>query len=557
MEEVGLTGMTPNVASQGSAGIQSQAGNQPTTVSGAQVAAPEGTTPTPKAMKAGGFIEPDIDEELFNFSSDDTPLMNLMLKAKKVSVDSPEVDHYSIDEPTAMVTVEEVTGQNKIKLVSADKMKVHAYDVLCAVGVEGYTGDTTTNNVAKSGRPVQLFVTQVNDDDEFTVKAINGVKTSATAEYGDMPVASGSGISAKPSGNSTNIITAGTKLIILGNALYETQKEVDPDMVLPQPERIYLQKRGMNQVVSDYFDSQKKRVPFSKAIIAEAAIRNFKVKGNRTLLISQPAKIRVKAEKTGDMQYAYQTTGVRWQVKRELEHTGAWTYEDFISLAKLFYTGEDVPNSCIVLCGKNAMESIQCIDWSKHPEVKIEVKVNQKLGWKVTAITTVFGEFQFKREPTFDRVGYENCMLLLGEDRLVHYQRKAETNFNEKVEGEEATRSGILVWDALCLKGSCHIWVDGKGGETATGATEFKLWSTTTSPALSDGKIEGANPGTVFCFEKDIELSSGTTTHNATATTYNAKAGEYWKATLVAPNDSYTSEYVIKWEKYYGAISAK
>ena len=121
------------------------------------------------------------------------------------------------------------------------------------------------------------------------------------------------------------VITAGCKLIILGNALYETQKEIDPDMVLPQPERIYLQKRGMNQVVSDYFESQRKRIPFSKSIIAEAAIRNFKVKGNRTLLISQPAKFQVKAKKTGDMQFVYNTTGVRWQVKRELEHTGKWT----------------------------------------------------------------------------------------------------------------------------------------------------------------------------------------------------------------------------------------
>lgn len=536
---------TPNVASSGTAGLNTQAGNQPTTVSGAAAAT--------GGVDGGNFIQPDIDEELFKFESDDTPLMQLMLKAKKVKVESAEVDHYSIDEPTAMVTVASVSG-NQITLIGSDKMKVHAYDTLSAVGVEGYTGDITTGDIAKSGKPLLLFVTQVNDDDTFTVRALNGAKGAATDQYGSLPTTSSSSSSAWDY-NNTNLVEGGTKLIILGNALYETQKEVDPDMVLPQPERLYLQKRGMNQVVSDYFESQRKRIPFSKAIIAEAQIRNFKVKGNRTLLISQPSKFSVKAKKTGDMQYVYTTTGVRWQVKREVEHAGAWTYEEFIALAKLFYTGEDVPSSCIVLCGKNFLEGIQCLDWSKHPEVKIEVKTN-KIGWKVTAIDTVFGEFQFKREPTFDRVGYDNCALLLGEDRLVHYQRVMEHTFNEKVEGEEATRNGLIVWDALGLKGSCHIWVDGKGGETAEGATEFKIWNETNAPTDSD--IE---EGVVYYLGKDYTLSSGTTANFTIAKTWAAKMGETWTAKQVEVLNGTSSyspkQYRLEWTKYYGPIAAQ
>jgi hypothetical protein len=543
--DVAAAGATPIELTKGTAGLQTQVGNQPTTVSGAAEAT--------GGVGMENLIQVDIDEELFKFSSDDTPLMNLMLKAKKVSVDSAEVDHYSIDEPTAMVTVKSVSGQ-KIKLEDADKMKVHAYDVLSVVGVEGYTGNTTDSSVALSGRPLQLFVTKVDDDDEFTVKAVNGVKTAATDEYGILPA------NGTPSGNTTNIIAAGTKLVLLGNALYETQKEVDPDLVLPQPQRIYLQKRGMNHIVSDYFESQKKRVPFSKSIIAEAAIRNFKVKGNRTLLISQPAKIRVKAKKTGDMQYDYMTTGVRWQVKREVEHTGKWTYEEFIALAKLFYTGEDVPNSCIVLCGKNFMENIQCIDWSKHPEVKIEVKTAPKLGWQVTTITTVFGDFMFKREPTMDRLGYDNCALLLGEDRLVHYQRTTEHSFSENVEGEEATRSGIIVWDALALKGSCHIWVDGKGGETATDATEFSIWSKMNAGSPVAPTVSEVTDGTVYYFTNDLTLNTGGATH-AAATTWTVKAGEMWKATVAEVlngSSSYSpKEYGITWTRYYGSIAAE
>lgn len=516
MEKVELTKEAP-VVSKGSAGLDTQVGNQPTTVSGAAAAS--------GGVNGGNFIEPDVDGELASFSSDDTPLMNLMLKAKTVNVTSAEVDHYSIDEPSAMVTVESVTGTNKIKLVTADKMKVHAYDVLSVVGVNGYSFTGGSN--VMTARPLQLFVTQVLDDDEFSVRATNGVKTAETDEYGDLPTNS------SPAASNKNYIQPGTKLIILSNALYETQKEVDPDMVLPQPERQYLQKRGMNQIVSDYFESQRKRIPFSKAIIAESAIRSFKTKGNRALWISQLAKFRVKS-KAGDMQYVYNTNGIRWQFRREVEHNGKWTYEDFIALAKLFYTGEDVPKSCLALCGKNFMESIQCIDWSKHPEVTISIKTNERLGWKVTSIDTVFGEFQFKREPTLDRLGYENCAALIGEDRLVHYRRKAESSFNEKVEGEEATRTGTLVWDALCLKGSCHIWVDGKGTETAPNATEFILYNQATAPATP---VDGS----VYCFIQDVTLSKV----GSMSGPIKARAGEAYKYT--------TAE---GWTEYKGAISA-
>lgn len=497
--------------------MESQAGNQPATVSG--LAAASG------GVESGNLVEPDIDEELFQFSSDDTPIMNLMLKAKKVTIASSEVDHYSIDEPDAMVTVASVAG-NKITLINSDKMKLHAYDVLSVPMVKGYIYSGGANVMIN--RPLQLFVVQVDDDTTVTVKALNGVKTAETDEYGDLPTAT------SPGADNTNYLQAGNKIIIMGNALYETQKEVDPDLILPQPERLYLQKRGMNQIVSDYFESQRKRIPFSKALIAEAAIRNFKVKGNRTLWISQPSKFRVKA-KSGDMQYVYTTTGVRWQFKREVEHSGKWTYEDFIALAKLFYTGEDVPTSCLGLCGKNFMENIQCIDWKNHPEVKIEVKKNEKLGWKVTAITTVFGEFQFKREPTLDRLGYENCAAFLGEGRLVHYQRTAEKQFNEKVDGEEATRSGMLVWDALGLKGSCHIWVDGKGAETAPGATEFVLYGEEAAPAKPVD-------GTVYCF-----------IHALTLAAINGKSGEI----SVKEGEMYKYTSAKGWEKYNGEVYAK
>lgn len=449
--------------SMGSVGAKTQVGGQPTTTS-ATAAASGGIAP-------GNLVEPDIDDQIYQFNSDDTPLMQLMLKAKRVDVKSPIVDHYMLDEPRSEIqTNSEFKGggmQGILPVEDDDKTLLNSYGTLLVHGVDGYTPDGQTKT---PGQPLMLFVTGTDQTTECPiVRAVNGPKTNKTDEYSKLPE-----------------IPAGTKMTIMSNALYETQKNVDPDLIIPQPMEQYLQKRGMNQIVSDYFDAQKKRIPFSKALIAEQAIKNFKVKGNRTLWAGRKGKFKVKTEKAG-FQDVYFTEGVRWQFKRILQHTGKWTIEKIIALAKMFYTGEDVPKTGLLLAGKNLLEEFQCIDFSKHPEVKVEVKTN-KLGWTVTSFHTVFGDIDIKREPTLDKLGWSNSGALIGEDRLVHYRmiKGGEHSFNDKIEGEEATRSGILAWDALCLKGACHIWIDGENEESGNGTTSFTMWDKETAPTDDD-----------------------------------------------------------------------
>lgn len=459
MSEVTVTDKTPQVTT-GSAGLETQASGQPTTVS----AAAEATG----GIDAGHFIETDIDDELFKFNSDDTPLMQLMLKAKKVKVNSPRVEHYMIDEAKSTITTSaELAAATTMQVVlpvrGEDQPLLHAYDTLRVRGVDGYD----EKGVKTPGKDLMLWV--VGKDTSTgnpVVRAVDGVKDSAEDMYSKIPA-----------------IPAGTTIDLLGNAMYETQKVVPPDLVLPKPTIIQLQKRGMNNIVSKYFEAQKKRIPFAQAVIAEAAINNFKRKGNRTLWVSRSGHFMVDTEKTGT-QDVYTTEGIRWQFKKELQHSGKWTYEELIGLAKMFFTGEDVPNTCIGLCGKNFLENIQCIDFSKHPEVNISVATNN-LGWKVTNIHTVFGDIQFKREPTLDRLGYSNSAALLGENRLVHYYMESEQSFNENIEGEEAKRDGVLVWDGLGLKGTCHIWVDGEGESVNSGSTTFIMWNSEEAPATT------------------------------------------------------------------------
>lgn len=446
----------------GTAGVQSQVSGTPTTVSA--VAGATG------GIAGGNLVESDIDKELFKFKSDDTPLMQLMLKAKKVKVASPEVQHYMIDEPrSSIVSTTAVTAGSSqqfiLPLAANDASIPRPYGTLLCCGVDGYAEDGKTKT---PGKPVMLFVT---GHDPATgnpiVRAVNGPKTNASDEYCTTPA-----------------IPAGTTLIILANALYETQKEVDPDLIVPQAVKVFLQKRGMNQIVSDYYEAQKKRIPFGKAVIAEAAITLFKVRGNRTLYAGRKSKFNVQTPKAG-VQTVYTTEGVRYQVKKELQHVGKWTVEEIIALAKMAFTGEDVPKSVVCLAGKNFLENIQCIDYSKHPEIQISTKTNP-VGWTVTNFHTVFGDIEFKHDPTLDRLKWSNSAFIVAPDRLVHYQYSAEHSSSDRMEGEEATRESMLVWDALALKGSCHIWINGEAssadGNLNTEAVHYHLYEGAEAP---------------------------------------------------------------------------
>ena len=394
----------------------------------------------------GNMVEPDIDAELFSFQSEDTPLMSLMLTARKVKVDSPEVQHYVIDaQRSSLVTAASVAAgsapQFILPLQADDQELVRESTTLLAVGVDGYAPD---GKEVTPGRDLMLYVCGRDAGSNNPIcRAINGPRASKTDKYCTTPA-----------------VPQGIVIKVLANAMYETQKEVDPDLVVPQPTTVYLQKRGMNQVVSDYFDAQRKHIPFTQSVLAEQAILNFKRAGNRTLWAGRKGKLAVNVPKLGE-QTVYFTEGLRWQFTRQKMHSGTWTIEELLALAKEFFTGDDVPRQAILLAGKDLLESLQFIDYSKHPEVQIMAAQNT-IGWAVTRVHTVFGDIDIKREPTLDALGWSNSGALIGNDRLVHYTYSTQHEFSDRIEGEEATRRGMVVWDGLALKGNCHVWINGE-----------------------------------------------------------------------------------------------
>lgn len=490
--------------SPGQAGVETQLPGQPTTVSG--VAEATG------GVGGDGLVQPDIDEQITLIGTDEFVLDGLMRRAKrKVKVTGYEVDHYIIDEQKASVfTKEEYTGSNQkqgvIKLESEDQELFQEYGTVLVKGVDGYDEKGKT---PIAGTDLMLYIVGKDSSNDPICRAINGPKSNETDEYCNMPT-----------------IPQGTELVILSNALAETQKEVAPDIIIPTPKRVFLQKTAMNQIVSDYFDAQKKRIEFQQATIAEAALKQYRRKNNRTLWVGRKGKFRLDRGKMG-MQYVYFTEGVRWQFKREWEHKGAWTFEDIIALAKMKFTGQDCSKEAMWLMGRDQLEQIQNIDFTKHKDISMTSK--EVWGFACTQLHTVFGDFYLKHEPTLDYIGYSNSGGIFDLNGLVRYYIKNEEKSREKIEGEEANRDAVISINALALKGYSHIWVNGdESNDGLTGVTIVVEWDNA-SEAPEEPKMNQV-----------FYLKQACTGINA-----SSKAGEFWRWDGEA------------WVQYKGEIYAK
>lgn len=514
----------------GSAGLQSQMPGEPTTVS--SIAGATGGT------DAGHLVEVDVDQELFEFHKDDTPLLQLALQATKKKVSSPEVDHYAFDEERAVLTTASEVSANTsstdsftLPLVTTDKAVPNKFDTILVQGVNGYN---EAGSAETPGRYLMLYVVD-KDNNGPKVIAVNGARSAAGS------------LCTKPG------IPAGTKCILLANAVSETRWHVPPSTSVPRSKRLYCQKAVMNRLVSDYLKDQKFRISF-EGQQAEQQVAEFKRDLNRSLWVSQMAKFTVDEGDAG-LQTVYSMKGVRWQVNREYEHTGRWTYAKLVGLMKLFYTGEDVPSTCTLLAGKNLVESLQLIDYSDHPEVTIECS-HHPVGWDVTKIHTAFGDMLIKREPTLDTCGYSNSGLLLGDKRLVVYERSAEHKENDRVEGHEANREGLIKWMCIGLKGSCHIWIDGEE-ETGGVGTVIHMWDDSNAPGFAD-----VNDGEVYYFINETTLKSykktGTSTpadNSSAVPAKTAQEGTMWKAVKTTTTESNTTVVTLTWEEYTGEIN--
>ena len=434
-------------------------------ITGAPTQAPgEATTVSNASELADDLIQPEIDSEIVKIGTDENVIDTIKRRVQRqVRVNSFEVDHYLVDEknPKAVVAEEYVgksgTKSAAIKFTANGKIFQEYYTAICK-GVNGYD---PTGQYELPGSDLMLFCTNIDATTENPVfVAVNGPKANPTDADTYMPT-----------------IPAGTEIILLSSAAYETQKFIAPSTIVPVPERVFLQKQLCNSIVSDYFNAQKKRIPFNEAQVAEAVLRQFRLESCRTAWVGQPGKMKVKAMDAAlGYQWDYFTKGLRWQFKRQYTLAGEIEWMDIINLSMMKFTGYNTSKKAIWVMGKGLLSAIQGIDMSKYRQVT--VGEGEVLGFKTTKLTTVFGEINIKHDPSLDVLGYSNSGALMDVDGLVRYWMKNESTTKEKVVGEEAKRDIVMSIDALCLKGYSHIWVDGEGIASLPGVMNAKKSAT-------------------------------------------------------------------------------
>jgi hypothetical protein len=519
MDATTTTGVPPAAApdTTGSVGLNTQMPGQPTTVTG--IAMQTG------GIDRNGFMQPSIDEQLFSFRDfANAPLLEMMLKWEQTPVDSPKVMHFMIDEERSFVTTASAVTQDTsneqfvLPLVSADKKIPAECQTLLVPDVSGYD----EHGVSTPNIPIMLYVV---GKDATTgnpiVIAVNG------------PRAISGGVASSTPG--TPAIPAGTEIMTMCNMLYETQATVPPKSIVPQPIKLNLQKTGVTDIISDYYDKQGKIIPFGKAAQFEQNMKEYFLELDRTLLAGVPCELTVNTPKVG-LQTAFGTTGLLWQVYRKMQKTGKWTFEEIIAMAKMFFCGEDKPDYGILFCGMDLLEGLQCVDFSNHPEVQFSVLKNETLGWVVSNLHTAFGDIQMKHLPTLDKMRMSNSGLLLGigKNRIKHYVFSEQHKHNEKIEGEEATSNSTIKWDGLGLKGTCHMLIEGSGRSIGNATVDIRIWGSTTTPTAAD--VEN---GKVYYFINDVELSENLV----------AGHGSMWKA-IVTTGETTT----LTWVPYDGTM---
>ena len=471
--------------SNGIAGLATQGAGEATTVSNAR-------------ELGSDIIDADTDDQIIGIASDESVIDTIKRKIRRqVRVNSFEVDHYLIDDKRSKAyTNVTYTGINatraEIPFSTTGERKIFQeyYTAICK-GVNGYD---STGQVELPGVDLMLFFVGKNTTTEAPIAmAVNGPKVNASDDYCVVPT-----------------IPAGTEIILLSSAAYETQKFIAPSTIVPVPERMYLQKQLCNSIVSDYFAAQKKRIQFSESQIAEAVLRQFRLESCRTAWVGQPGKFKVQAmDNAMGYQWDYFSKGIRWQFKRQYDLSSKITFADLINLSMVKFTGFNCTKRAIWLLGKQLLNDIQKIDLTLHKN--INVTGDKVFGIECTKIHTVFGDIDLIHDPTLDALGYAHCGGLIDENGLVRYYMKNEDAKTENVDGEEAKREVVMTIDCLCLKGYSHIWVNGSAAESdIPGASHVTSAATLPeSPNINDVVVLTADVNRIVNGEQKLWFAAG------------------------------------------------
>ena len=460
-----------------------------------------GTNGSATQIREGELADEEIDEYIAKFRPFLFPLdTDIRKMAKQQKVKSYEIEHYASG--ASMLSCKTNSQLNKttentatLPVASGNKKMFPKWATILVPEVMGGDGQ------------LMLFVEE-NNGSTVTVSALNPIVESET--------------------DKIPLIPSGSTLMVCATAGTESQMQVAPENYQPRSNTVYLQKEITNIVLTDHWKEIAKKVPFVVQDVKDNALYNHRRKSARTAWVGVQTRRKRSAGATLGDEYVYTSRGVIRQVNNLYGLGADITFEDLVALTKMQFTDYSMSNEAEAYCGKNFIEKLLNIDFTKHHDISFSSNV--ELGIDIKKFRTTFGTLNFKWDPSLDDAGYADYCFIADIKNACHYymvEEKEQHVDMKKGAGEtrEASRDIYTQIDCIALKGFNSILV-GPSQKVLGGAGRAidTNWATSASSLPTENLVDGM---VVYLTAAASGFAAGSlVTYNLATTSWSLYNGE-------------------------------
>ncbi len=404
-----------------------------------------GTQGSATQMRRGDLAAEEYDPDVVKYNAPKYVLLNLARTvAVQRSVKGYEIEHFRIGKANLTLrTTQNIAEAEKITLtasnVSGNLNMLGVSKTVIVKGVKGYVDGSTTRT---SGELV-LVVTK-SDEDGVVLRPINGkaknegVKSDYLADY------------------LVPAIPANTEMNIASYAGAESQKIVDPDNSQPRTDKVYLQKRLFNIVITDHEREILKKTPWGFDEMRDQALDNFSDQFETDLWNGEQKRWLVKIP-GGNEEYAYTSRGILRQLTNTLGIDGKFKYIHITAIGKIMFTRFAETTEAYLLCGKNKIGEIANMEEIQKQMDAVYKHNKTDYGIVVRDLVSNFGTLHVVYAPKLDDLGMQDfCVAAPLQIARYYHKIKKEGSIDLNKAGDnarEAMRYTYIEIAALALRG--------------------------------------------------------------------------------------------------------
>ena len=406
-----------------------------------------GTQGSATQMRRGGLASKEYDPDVVKFNAPKYVLLNLARTvAVQRTVKGYEIDHFRIGKANLTLrTTDDIAQAEKIVLssdnVSGNLNMLGISKTVIVKGVKGYVDGSTT----KTNGELVLIVTSVDEDGgTVTLRPLNGItklegqKSDYLQDY------------------LVPAIEANTEMNIASYAGSESQKIVDPDNSQPRTDRVYLQKRLFNIVITDHEREILKETPWGFDEMRDQAIDNFSDQFETDLWNGEQKRWIVKV-KGGNEEYSYTSRGILRQLTNTLGIDGKFKYSHIVAIGKIMFTKFAETTEAYLLCGRNKIGEIANMEEIQKQMDAVYKHNKTDYGIVVRDLVSNFGTLHVVYAPKMDELGYQDFCVAVPLQIARYYhkiKREGKIDLNEAGDdAREAMRYTYIEIAALALRG--------------------------------------------------------------------------------------------------------